>query len=107
MDELDAIPEPRNRRAKTLAMATLAGATVGALTLPSVAQADPGPPPPPHPPPSGNHLLAGPPRRPHRAAPPRRGAAATGRSQRGPATGRSQRAPRGSQRSTGAAAGTG
>jgi len=60
MDELDAIPEHRKRRVKTLAMATLSSATVVALTLPSVAQADPEPSPSPAPPPSGNTFLQGP-----------------------------------------------
>ncbi len=64
----DAIPEHRKRRAKSLAMATLAGATVVALTLPSVAQADPEPSPSPAPPPSGNTFLQGPPADPN--APP-------------------------------------
>jgi hypothetical protein len=57
MHEPETFPEHRKRRAKTLAMATLAGATVVALTLPSVAQADPEPPPPP---PPGNTFLEGP-----------------------------------------------
>ncbi len=62
MDEPDAIPEHRKRRAKTLAMATLTGATVVALTLPSVAQAEPAPSPSPAPPaPSGNTFMQGPP----------------------------------------------
>src|SRR6478672_3169620 len=69
MHEPDAIPELRKRRAKTLAMATLAGATVVALTLPSVASADPEPTPPPNPPPSGNTFLQGPPADPN-ALPP-------------------------------------
>jgi hypothetical protein len=62
MHEPDAIPEHRKRRAKTLAMATLAGAAVVALTLPSVAQADPEPPSPSPAPPqqSGNTFLQGP-----------------------------------------------
>ncbi len=61
MDEPDAIPVHRKRRAKTLAMATLTGATVVALALPSVAQADPEVPSPvPNPPPpSGNTFLEG------------------------------------------------
>ncbi len=41
MHEPDAIPEHRKRRTKSLAMAALAGATAVALTLSSVAQADP------------------------------------------------------------------
>jgi hypothetical protein len=68
MHEPDAIPEHRKRRAKTLAMATLAGATVVALALPSVAQADPETPSPTPPPPSGNTFLQGPPPDPN--APP-------------------------------------
>ncbi|HEX3283238.1 MAG TPA: APA family fibronectin-binding glycoprotein [Mycobacterium sp.] len=70
MHEPDAIPEHRKRRAKTLAMATLAGATAVALTLPSVAQADPEPSPPPNPPPSGNTFLQGPPADPNAPPPP-------------------------------------
>ena len=69
MDEQDAIPEHRKRRAKMLAMATLTGATVVALTLPSVAQAEPEPSPAPAPPaPSGNTFMQGPPADPN--APP-------------------------------------
>jgi Fibronectin-attachment protein (FAP) len=70
MDEPDAIPVHRKRRARTLAMATLAGAAVVALTLPYVAQADPEPAPPsPNPPaPSGNTFLEGQPPDPN--APP-------------------------------------
>src|SRR5690349_6264241 len=70
MHEPDAFPEHRKCRAKTLAMATLAGATVVALTLPSVAQADPEPSPPPNPPPSGNTFLQGPPADPNAPPPP-------------------------------------
>jgi fibronectin-attachment protein (FAP) len=70
MHEPDAIPELRKRRAKTLAMATLAGATVVALTLPSIASADPEPTPPPNPPPSGNTFLQGPPADPNAPPPP-------------------------------------
>jgi hypothetical protein len=55
----DAIPELRNRRAKSLVMAALAGAAVVALTLPSVAQADPEP--SPEPAPGGNTFMQGPP----------------------------------------------
>ncbi len=75
MDEPEAIPEHRKRRAKTLAMATLTGATVVALALPSVAQADPEPSPVPNPPaPSGNTFLEGTPADPN--APPPAGAPA-------------------------------
>ncbi len=52
-------------------MATLAGAAVVALTLPSVAQADPEPSPEPAPlPPSGNTFLQGPPADPNAPPPP-------------------------------------
>ena len=71
MDEPDAIPEHRKRRAKMLAMATLTGATVVALTLPSVAQAEPEPSPAPAPPaPSGNTFMQGPPADPNAPPPP-------------------------------------
>ena len=72
MEEQDAIPEHRKRRVKTLAMATLTGATVVALALPSVAQAqpEPSPPAPPPPPPSGNTFLQGPPADPNAPPPP-------------------------------------
>ena len=71
MEEQDAIPEHRKRRAKTLAMATLTGATVVALALPSVAQAEPEPSPaPPPPPPSGNTFLQGPAPDPNAPPPP-------------------------------------
>jgi Fibronectin-attachment protein (FAP) len=71
MEEQDAIPEHRKRRVKTLAMATLTGATVVALALPSVAQAQPEPSPPaPPPPPSGNTFLQGPPADPNAPPPP-------------------------------------
>ena len=95
MEEQDAIPEHRKRRVKTLAMATLTGATVVALALPSVAQAEPEPSPaPPPPPPSGNTFLQGPPRRSERttaAGRSRRSRACTHRSQCGTAAGRSRR----------------
>jgi fibronectin-attachment protein (FAP) len=70
MDQPEGIPEHRKRRAKTLAMATLTGAAVVALALPSVATADPEVPSPvPAPPaPSGNTFLQGPPADPN--APP-------------------------------------
>ena len=52
-------------------MATLTGATVVALTIPSVAQADPEPSPvPAPPPPSGNTFLQGPPADPNAPPPP-------------------------------------
>ncbi len=51
-------PEHRKGLPKTLAMAALTGASVVALALPSVANADPTTPPPP-PPPSGNTFLNG------------------------------------------------
>jgi outer membrane biosynthesis protein TonB len=71
MHEPDAISEHRKRRTKTLAMAALTGATVVALTLPSVAQAQPDPPPvPPPPPPGGNTFLQGPPADPNAPPPP-------------------------------------
>ncbi len=70
MYDPDAIPEHRKRRAKRLAMATLAGATVVALTIPWVAQADPEPSPEPAPPPSGNTFLQGPPGDPNAPPPP-------------------------------------
>ena len=67
MEQPDANPEHRKRRAKTLAMAALTGATAVAIALPTVAQAQPEPPPPP-PPPPGNTFLQGPPPDPN--APP-------------------------------------
>ena len=71
MHDPDANPEHRKRRMKRLAMATLAGATVVALTIPSVAQADPEPSPvPAPPPPSGNTFLQGPPADPNAPPPP-------------------------------------
>ena len=74
MDEPDAIPEHRKRRARTLAMATLTGATVVALTLPSVALAEPEPASLAEPTaPSGNTFLEGPPPDPN--APPPAGPA--------------------------------
>jgi hypothetical protein len=71
MHDPDANPEQRKRRMKRLAMATLAGATVVALTIPSVAQADPEPSPEPAPPPpAGNTFLQGPPADPNAPPPP-------------------------------------
>src|SRR4051812_9670754 len=61
-------PEHRKGLPKTLAMAALAGASVGVLPRPSVAKADPTPPPPP-PPPAGNTFLNGAPP-PEAPAPP-------------------------------------
>ena len=69
MHEPDANPEHRKRRAKTLAMATLTGATVVALTLPAVAHAEPEPSPSPAPPP-GNPFIQGPPADPNAPPPP-------------------------------------
>ena len=66
MDQPDAISEHRKGLSKTLAIAALTGATVVALTLPSVAHAEPEPTPPP--PPPGNTFLQGPP--PNAPAPP-------------------------------------
>src|SRR4029077_534848 len=66
MDQRDAISEHRKGLSKTLAIAALTSATVVALTLPSVANADPEPTPPP--PPPGNTFLQGPP--PEAPAPP-------------------------------------
>jgi Fibronectin-attachment protein (FAP) len=68
MDQPDAISEHRKGLSKTLAIAALTGATVVALTLPSVANADPEPTPPPPPPPAGNTFLEGP--SPNAPAPP-------------------------------------
>src|SRR5882757_10466882 len=68
MDQPDAISEHRKGLSKTLAIAALTGATVFALTLPSVANADPEPTPPPPPPPAGNTFLEGP--SPNAPAPP-------------------------------------
>src|SRR4030088_2927488 len=67
MDQQDAISEHRTGLSKTLAIAALTSATVVALTLPTVAHADPEPTPPP-PPPPGNTFLQGPPADPN--APP-------------------------------------
>jgi hypothetical protein len=66
MDQRDAISEHRKGLSKTLAIAALTGATVVALTLPSVANADPEPTPPP--PPPGNTFMQGQP--PEAPAPP-------------------------------------
>src|SRR4029077_4315784 len=66
MDQRDAISEHRKGLSKTLAIAALTSATVVALTLPSVANADPEPTPPP--PPPGNTFLQGSP--PNAPAPP-------------------------------------
>jgi hypothetical protein len=68
MHDPDAFSQHRKHRMKRLAMATLAGAAVVALTIPSVAQADPEPSPEPAPPPTGNTFLQGPPADPN--APP-------------------------------------
>jgi Fibronectin-attachment protein (FAP) len=65
MDQPDAISEHRKGLSKTLAIAALTGATVVALTLPTVAHAEPEPTPPPPPPPG---ILEGPPPAPN--APP-------------------------------------
>jgi hypothetical protein len=67
MDQPDAISEHRRGLSKTLAIAALTGATVVALTLPTVAHADPEPTSPP-PPPGGNTFMQGPPADPN--APP-------------------------------------
>src|SRR4051812_10733420 len=73
MYDPDAIYEHRKRRVTRLAMATLAGAAVVALTIPSVAMADPDPSPEPGPPaPSGNTFMQGPPGDPN-APPPQVG----------------------------------
>src|SRR5215203_5863129 len=68
MDQPDAISEHRKGLSKTLAIAALTGATVVALTLPTVANPQPEPTPPPPPPPAGNTFLQGPP--PGAPAPP-------------------------------------
>src|SRR6478672_2084762 len=70
MYDPDAISEHRKRHVTRLAMATLAGAAVVALTIPSVAVADPDPSPEPGPPaPSGNTFMQGPPGDPNAPAP--------------------------------------
>ncbi|MDT5006376.1 MAG: hypothetical protein QOJ24_3552 [Mycobacterium sp.] len=70
MYDPDAISEHRKRHVTRLAMATLAGAAVVALTIPSVALADPDPSPEPGPPaPSGNTFMQGPPGDPNVPAP--------------------------------------
>ena len=69
MDQPDAISEHRKGLSKTLAIAALTGATVVALTLPTVANADPATPAPP-PPPPGNTFLEGPPADPNAPPPP-------------------------------------
>ena len=63
MDERDALREPRKGLSKSLMMAALTGATAVALTLPSIAQAQPAEPTPapPPPPPTGNTFMQGPP----------------------------------------------
>jgi hypothetical protein len=61
MHHPDANSDHRTGRPKTLALAALTGATVVALTLPTVANADPVPSPAPPPPPAGNTFLQGPP----------------------------------------------
>jgi Fibronectin-attachment protein (FAP) len=70
MDQPDAISEHRKGLSKTLAIAALTGATVVALTLPTVANAEPEPTPPPPPPPAGNTFLQGPPADPNAPPPP-------------------------------------
>jgi len=70
MDQPDAISEHRRGPSKTLAIAALIGATVVALTLATVANADPEPTPPPPPPPAGNTFLEGPPADPNAPPPP-------------------------------------
>jgi hypothetical protein len=70
MYDPDAISEHRKRHVTRVAMATLAGAAVVALTIPSVALADPDPSPEPGPPaPSGNTFMQGPPGDPNVPAP--------------------------------------
>jgi len=70
MYDPDAISEHRKRHVTRLAMATLAGAAVVALTIPSVAVAEPDPSPEPGPPaPSGNTFMQGPPGDPNAPAP--------------------------------------
>ena len=61
MHHPDASSAHRKGRPKTLATAALTAATVVALTLPTVANADPVPSPAPPPPPPGNIFLQGPP----------------------------------------------
>ncbi len=68
MDQPDASTEHRKGFSKTLAIAALTGATMAALTLPSVAYADPEPTPPP--PPPGNIFMQGPPPPAPNAPPP-------------------------------------
>ena len=70
MDQPDAISEYRKGLSKTLAIAALTGATVVALTLPTVANADPETPAPPPPPPAGNTFMQGPPADPNAPPPP-------------------------------------
>ena len=70
MDQPDAISEHRRGPSKTLAIAALIGATVVALTLATVANAEPEPTPPPPPPPAGNTFLEGPPADPNAPPPP-------------------------------------
>jgi hypothetical protein len=70
MDQPDAISEHRKGLSKTLAIAALTGATVVALTLSTVANADPETPAPPPPPPAGNTFLEGPPADPNAPPPP-------------------------------------
>jgi Fibronectin-attachment protein (FAP) len=72
MEQPDAYPEHRKRRAQTLATAALTGAAAVMIALPSVAQADPEPPsPPPQPPPGqGNVFMQGTPPPPPGAPPP-------------------------------------
>jgi len=70
MDQPDAISEHRRGPSKTRAIAALTGATVVALTLATVANAEPEPTPPPPPPPAGNTFLEGPPADPNAPPPP-------------------------------------
>jgi hypothetical protein len=70
MDLPDAISEHRRGLSKTLMTTALAGATVVALTLATVANAEPEPTPPPPPPPAGNTFLQGPPVDPNAPPPP-------------------------------------
>ena len=71
MVQPDEISEHRKGLPKRFAIAALTGATVVALTLPTVAHADPETtPPPPPPPPTGNTFMQGPPVDPNAPPPP-------------------------------------
>ena len=72
MHHPDTISDHRKGRPKTFTFAALTGATVVALTVPTVANADPvpTPAPPPPPAPTGNVFLQGPPPPPGAPAPP-------------------------------------